>query len=217
MNTRSRCPAARAKNSRIIAVWMASTRSRTASTSGGFSMRSMNDCSRPAQLAVDLEQRHPGPDDRVRRRRALREGHRPVVVETFDLRPQRDSRRATRASGSGQRPLAELRVVRLAGLHVPERDAPHRARPAGFRAGARLGAGAPLVVGPVLHEVPDDLVEAQRLPHGEVVVDAEVPPQRGGDFRRVPQIDRQPIHRADGRARRGYVLGVSSGLRVRAF
>ena len=61
----------------------------------------------------------------------------------------------------------------------------------------RAGSGLPtrplVRLGAIIPEVPNDLVEDEREPHGAAAGGVDVPAQRGGDFQGVPEIRRQAV------------------------
>ncbi|MGD0260006.1 MAG: immunoglobulin domain-containing protein [Verrucomicrobiota bacterium] len=76
-----------------------------------------------------------------------------------------------------------------------ERHPPHGAVGAVFGPGAGLRPRALAAVDLVFHKVPYDLVQTEGLPHGKIILDAKMPAQRNRNFRRVPEIHRQAVHR----------------------
>jgi hypothetical protein len=83
----------------------------------------------------------------------------------------------------------------LASLDILERHTPHGTAAAVFGTSARLRPGALPFGILIIHEHPDDLVQAECPVHRQVVRRAAMLPQKAADFRRVPQIHRQTVHR----------------------
>jgi hypothetical protein len=83
----------------------------------------------------------------------------------------------------------------LASLDILERHSPHGAAAAVLGSGAGLRPSALAFLSPVIHEHPDDLIQAECPVHCQIVRHAAVPPQKFADLRCVPQIHRQAIHR----------------------